>query len=102
MRDSPLRREVGVSTPAKGCIVNEGFSPGRILSAIFVPMPPFSASCESRSLQTDPSPGFRRSGCFDELDVEGDGDFFADQHAAGFKGRIPVETEVLPVDLSSR
>src|SRR5579862_820254 len=35
----------------------------------------------------------------DELDVEGDGDIFADEDAAGLKRCVPVEAEILAVDL---
>src|ERR1700753_4012018 len=38
-------------------------------------------------------------GGFDELHIEGDGDVFADEHAAGFECGVVGEIEVLAVDL---
>src|SRR5580704_6001773 len=37
----------------------------------------------------------------DELNFQGDGDFFADKETTGFKGRVPAEPKVFAIDLGS-
>src|SRR5579863_1930240 len=44
---------------------------------------------------------FPSSRRFDELDIEGNAHFLADQYTAGFKGCVPPKSEILAVDLCS-